>query len=116
MIRTFVIAVTLCVATMAQPASAVDITITFANGTAAETRAAQWALARVNEARAAQTPPLAPYANLRQFLEANLREQLASWVKAEAEANVTDAQIKRRWDLATDAQRAAALAQLPPLP
>jgi len=105
-----------CVAGLVQQAQAVDVTITFANATAAETRAAQWALAKVNEARAAQTPPLAPYANLKAFLEANLKEQLASWVKAEAEANVTEAQIKRRWDLATDAQRAAALAALPPLP
>ena len=101
---------------MTTAAQAVDITITFANATTLESRAAAWALAKANEARAAQTPPQAPYANVRQFLEADLRARLQSWIRAEAEANVDEQNIKRRWALATDAQRAAALAQLPALP
>jgi len=93
-----------------------DVSITFSNTTPVETRAAAWALAQANAARAAQNPPLAPFATVKLFLEANLQDRLLSWIKAEAEANVTTANIKQRWDLATDAQRAAALAQLPPAP
>jgi hypothetical protein len=93
-----------------------DVSITFTNATTAETRAATWALAQANAARAVQNPPLPPFATVKLFLEANLQERLLSWIKAEAEANVSQANIKARWDLATDAQRTAALAQLPPAP
>ena len=97
-----------------------------ATGTADEEdrRAMNLAIARENELRAAQTPPGTPLPNStalerKASYEAILGPRVMSAHQSlirEAGDSAMFRNLKPRWDIATDAQRAAAAAALPPLP
>jgi hypothetical protein len=87
-------------------------------------RAMNLAIDRENEIRAAQTPPGTPLpkstaAERKASYEAIMGPKVQSAHQSlirEAGDSVMFRDLKPRWDIATDAQRAAAAAQLPPLP
>lgn len=99
------------VAGFATTSQAVDITITFTNATVAETRAANWYLAKINAVRVAHD--LEEFANIRELLIDRIKTSLLpSWIQQQAEATEQEQQVKELWKDATDAQRAAAIAAL----
>ena len=85
--------------------------------------AAQYIVDEENARRAAQVPPETPLpdgtgaelkASYLQMLEQIITNAHASYLKQFRTKEIRD--VKVRWDLATDAERAAALAELPPAP
>lgn len=97
-----------------------------ATGTADEEdrRAMNLAIDRENEIRAAQTPPGTPLpkstaaerkASYETILAPRIMSAHLSLIREAGESTLFR-NLKPRWDIATDAQRAAAAAALPPLP
>ena len=85
-------------------------TITFAGITSDDMRAINFALAEINAARVAQQ--LSPFATMVDFLKDHIAvTMLNSWKASEAASSQT-AQAKALWQVATDQQRAAAIAAL----
>lgn len=81
-----------------------------------------WAVEKENEARALVDPPIPPLpygtnAELKSSYQFLISERLASLhgrnVTKGLEESISEDNLKERWKAATDAQRAAALAELP---
>ena len=90
-----------------------DITLTITNVSPTEARAAQFQLSLINARRAAQIPPLPPFANIRDaVVDHLLTVQLPGWIEAEAESELTVEDWRDAIKAATDAQRAAAFTAL----
>lgn len=89
-----------------------DITITVNSTTVEETRAAQFMLTQVNIQLTEQQQPT--HANVTDYLEDRIVNWLLpAWIRKERENNVETSNVQERWQQATDAERAAALAALP---
>jgi len=109
--RTLIATLALVVCTSAY---AVDITLTFANATEDEQRAAAWKLDKVNTVLADHGEPT--HATITDYLKSLIVQQLQAWKTQQAEDAKILANVRARWLAATDAERTAALAQLPAVP
>ena len=109
MIRALFATLALFVAT--QAVNAADITLTFANATSEETRAATWKLSQVNQVRTGHG--LEAHASVADWLKDMIQNTIVpQWIQQEAEARRQEQDVQTLWKNATDAQRAAAIAAL----
>jgi hypothetical protein len=87
------------------------VTVTATSVTTAETRAADFALARINAERTAQSLPT--FANMLRYLEWHIVNVLIpEWSQEQVNDAIAIAQLYERFKNSTDAQRTAALAAL----
>ena len=93
-----------------------DFNVTASNYTGDELAAANDRLAMVNADRAAQEPPLTPFANALEMFEWYCEKTLESIVQRYQEKLLENDEAVTRWRLSTPAQRSAALSAMAPLP
>ena len=80
-----------------------------------QNRAAVAATNKENERRAALDPPLGPLTE-KEYVTEKVYDVLNSWVVQMGTAQANQASVKERWAISSEAQRAAAVNQLEPLP